>query len=239
MGAPQNSPAVAAAIASNNLRFSYYVLIILGSVVGSIAIYRVAIHFVRHLRTLTCLNNIRQQYFKLPNTLYGWVKQHLLYAPLFNQHHSKEMRIGPIVMGVLPSRFQSLLLTGIITMETILWAYGIEWHGPIMTLLQHLGNRAGTLAIVNLFPLVILAGRNNPLIGLLNISYDTFNLLHRWFGRIVVALALTHGIAEIMSIVEGQQMYEMVKTPGIVIFSDTLKEARFIIFGIVVGNLST
>lgn len=124
-------------------------------------------------------------------------------------------------------------------METILWAYEIEWHGPIMTLLQHLGNRAGTLAIVNLFPLVILAGRNNPLIGLLNISYDTFNLLHRWFGRIVVALALTHGIAEIMSIVEGQQMYEMVKTPGIVIFSDTLKEARFIIFGIVVGNLST
>lgn len=140
-------------------------------------------------------------------------------------------------MGILPSRLQSLLLTGIIIMEAVLCAYGIEWHGPIMTLLQHLGNRAGTLAVVNLIPLVVLAGRNNPLIGLLNISYESFNLMHRWFGRIVVALAVTHGTAEIMSIVVGEQMYEKVKTPGIVLFSNTLKEAEahFIIFGILVS----
>ncbi|KAK4697327.1 hypothetical protein P7C71_g726, partial [Lecanoromycetidae sp. Uapishka_2] len=235
MGAPVNSPAVQAAIASNNLLFSYCILIVLGTVVVSIAIYGNIVHSVQYLRTLTCLNNDRQKYFKLPNTMYGCFKQHLLYAPLFTRRHSKQMRIGPIEMGILPGRFQAFLLAGIFTMEAVLWAYGIEWHGPIMTLLQHLGNRAGTLAVVNMIPLVVLAGRNNPLIGLLNISYDNFNLMHRWFGRIVVALAVSHGVAEIMSIVVGQQMHEKAKTPGIVIFSATLKEkeAHFIIFGVV------
>ena len=41
----------------------------------------------------------------------------------------------------------------------------------------------------------MLAGRNNPLIPLLGISFDTYNLIHRWFGRIVVLEALAHTLA--------------------------------------------
>ena len=44
-------------------------------------------------------------------------------------------------------------------------------------------------------PLFLLAGRNNPLIPLLNISFDTYNLIHRWFGRIVILEALAHTLA--------------------------------------------
>ena len=44
-------------------------------------------------------------------------------------------------------------------------------------------------------PLFIMAARNNPLIKWLNLSFDTFNLLHRWFGRIVVLEALAHAIS--------------------------------------------
>lgn len=40
-----------------------------------------------------------------------------------------------------------------------------------------------------------MASRNNPLINWLNLSFDTFNLLHRWFGRIVVLEAITHTAA--------------------------------------------
>jgi len=40
-----------------------------------------------------------------------------------------------------------------------------------------------------------MAGRNNILINWLNISFDTFNLLHRWFGRVVVLEAVTHTAA--------------------------------------------
>lgn len=40
-----------------------------------------------------------------------------------------------------------------------------------------------------------MAGRNNPLIKWLNISFDTFNLLHRWLGRIVILEAVAHTLA--------------------------------------------
>ena len=224
-----DSPAVAAAIDVNNIRFSHYLLITLGALVISMIVYRISIHAVKHIRTLTCLNNDSQRFFKRPNAIFGWIKQHLLYAPLFRRRH----QIGPVKIGILPTRFQSLLLVGIITMNVVLCAYGIEWHGPVITKLEHLRNRSGTLAVVNMIPLVIMAGRNNPLIGWLSISYDTFNMMHRSFGRVVASFAVTHGVVEIMSIViKGHTTH----TPGWESFTGTLKAARFITFGFVVSH---
>lgn len=37
-----------------------------------------------------------------------------------------------------------------------------------------------------------MAARNNPLINWLNLSFDTFNLLHRWTGRIVALQMIAH-----------------------------------------------
>lgn len=225
-------PAVGAAIVVNNVLFSYYILITLGAIVISMILYQITICSVQNIRTLTCLNNDGQRYFKVPNPKFGWIKEHLLYAPIFRHRHQKQMRIGPVETGILPTRFQSLLLAGIITMNVVLCAYGIEWNGPIFTKLEHLRNRSGTLAVVNMIPLVIMAGRNNPLIGWLDISYDTFNLMHRWFGRIVVSFAVSHGVVEIMAIViRGQKTH----TPAWESFSGTLKEVRFITFGLVVS----
>ncbi len=48
-----------------------------------------------------------------------------------------------------------------------------------------------------------MAGRNNPLIALLGMSFDSFNLLHRWFGRIVVLEALAHTVAHVWKMAEG------------------------------------
>lgn len=223
----KESPAVAAAIVVNNMLFSYYILIVLGAIVVSIFIYRTVVRSVRYFRTLTCLNNENQQFFKSPNPMYSWMKRHLLDAPLFRRRHQRQLRMGPVEMGILPTRFQSLLLVGIIAMNVVLCAYGIEWNGPFMTKLKHLRNRSGTLALVNMIPLVLMAGRNNPFIRLLDISYDTFNLMHRWFGRIVAALAITHATVEITSIAS---------TGGWENFTHTLKEVRLITFGFVVSH---
>ncbi len=38
----------------------------------------------------------------------------------------------------------------------------------------------------------IFAARNNPLIPFLGISFDTFNLFHRWIGRIVILESVAH-----------------------------------------------
>lgn len=55
-----------------------------------------------------------------------------------------------------------------------------------------------------MLPLWLLAARNNPLISWTGISFDTYNLVHRWLGRIVVLEALTHAIAWIIKKVKYQ-----------------------------------
>ena len=232
----QYSPAAVAAVAVDNLRFSHYVLIVLSAIVVSFFIYRIANDSIRHLRTLTCLNSETQRYFKTSNRIFGFIKQHIFYAPLFKKRHSRPVRAGPIDLGTLPTRLQGLLIAGIIAMNVVLCVYGIEWHGPIVTKLKHFRNRSGTLAVVNLIPLVIMAGRNNPLIWLLNVPYDTFNLMHRWFGRIVVSLAITHATVEIINMVVSGTMGQGPHPSGFAIFQQTLASTRFITFGFVVSR---
>ena len=203
---PHETPAQLAAAALDNDRFSKYTLILLAAIVACLGIYRTVLHSVRYIRALTCLNNDTQRYFMDPNELYANFKQHLLYAPLFRKRHGREMRVGPMSFGILPTRFQSLSLAGIVTMNVVFCTYGIEWHGEQSAMLVHLRNRTGTLAMINMIPLVILAGRNNPLIWLLGIPFDVFNLVHRWFGRIVMVQAVLHSLAHMInSINKGKQ----------------------------------
>ncbi|MCJ1307027.1 hypothetical protein MMC25_000673 [Agyrium rufum] len=181
----------------DNERFAHYLLVILAALTVTLAIYRSIIYCVRYIRTLTCLNNDRQFYFRLPQLTFASFKENLLYAPLFSHRHNKEMRlIRGWNIGILPTRFQSLLLLGIVTMNVVLCVKGIEWRqGGTSAMLLHLRNRTGTMSIINMIPLVLISGRTNPLIKLFGISFDTFNLMHRWFGRIVAAEALVHAIA--------------------------------------------
>ena len=189
------SPAQLAAAAFDNELFAHYLVILLAAIVVALGIYRVVILSVQYIRTLTCLNNDTQRYFEEPSHAYGNFKQHLIYAPLFRKRHNRELRISSLSFGILPTRFQSLFLTAVVVMNIVFCAYKIEWHGNQSALLNHLRNRTGTLAVVNMIPLVIMAGRNNPLVTLLSISYDKFNLFHRWFGRIVVVETIVHVLA--------------------------------------------
>jgi predicted ferric reductase len=55
--------------------------------------------------------------------------------------------------------------------------------------------RCGALATFNLIFTVLFALRNNPLIGLLQVSYDAFNIFHRWTARLVVVETTGHVFA--------------------------------------------
>ncbi|KAL8714179.1 MAG: hypothetical protein Q9220_001908 [cf. Caloplaca sp. 1 TL-2023] len=198
----QESPEQIAAAAIDNVRFARYTLTVLAAIVVVLFIFRVVIHTVRYIRTLTCLNNDTQRYFKMPSPAFGAIKQHILYAPLFRRRHNREIHLGWFRLGYVPTRVQSLFLMAVVLMNVTLSVSGIEWSGTRAAALSHLRNRTGTLSVVNMIPLVILAGRNNPLISILNISFDNFNLVHRWFGRIVVLQALAHTIAQVLITVD-------------------------------------
>ena len=167
-----------------------------GAVLAFFLLWNAALRFQAHIRRLTNLTNSAQRYFVAADPYWAWMKKSVIYAPLLRARHNREFRLSSAVnMGTLPTRFQCVLLVGIITMNVILCCITIPFEREETEVLGMIRNRSGTMAVVNLMPLVVIAGRNNPLIKMLDVSFDTWNLLHRWFGRIVVLETLAHVIA--------------------------------------------
>ncbi|GME31677.1 ferric reductase [Neofusicoccum parvum] len=85
-----------------------------------------------------------------------------------------------------------MLLTGYGAGNVVLSFLFVDFNGE--KALEYLRDRTGVLCVLNMLPLFFLAGRNNPLICLTGISFDTFNLVHRWVGRIAVLHAVAHTV---------------------------------------------
>ncbi|KUJ20996.1 ferric-chelate reductase-like protein [Mollisia scopiformis] len=179
-----------------NQDFYNYIFIVCGSLIAALLVWRVGIESVKYVRQLTCLNNDTQLYFTRPSDRFSSVKKHLLYAPVFSKRHNREFQLSSAInVGTLPTRLQLAFLIGYFGTNVAFCVVGIQWKGAAATVEGQLRNRTGILAVVNMIPLFIMAGRNNLLINWLNLSFDTFNLLHRWFGRIVVLEAVAHTVA--------------------------------------------
>jgi hypothetical protein len=159
-------------------------------------LYRFSSVIYSQIRLLVSLNTENQRFFATPSSEWiPWVKKHILYSPLFRVRHNREFQLSAAVnVGTLPTRFQSFFLVGYVASNIIFCTYKLD-YADVTTMLGQLRNRTGVMSTVNMVPLFILAGRNNPLINLLGISFDTFNLIHRWLGRIVVLEALAHTLA--------------------------------------------
>lgn len=194
--------AAKAAAESRNREYGTNILIILGAVVVAFGFYHLVVASVRYIRTLTCINNSSQRYFKLPPQKYALIKKHLIYAPLFRSRHNREFRMFSMNVGVLPTRVQTLLMIGILAMNVTYCFYRIPWQGPRGNLLEQLRNRSGVLAVMNMVPLVLISGRNNPLIVALNLSFDNFNRFHRFQGRLVAAEGVLHATVQLTKMVE-------------------------------------
>jgi hypothetical protein len=176
-----------------NQAFYNYLLIICASLVVVMAAWRVISVSVKYVRTLTCLNNSTQRYFSKPSESFATFKENLLYAPVFRKRHNREFQLSTAVnIGTLPTRLQLLFLIAYFGTNVTFCVTSIDWNQDFATVSEEIRNRSGVLAVVNLVPLFVMSARNNPLITWLNMSYDTFNLLHRWFGRIVVLEIMAH-----------------------------------------------
>lgn len=152
-----------------------------------------------HMRQVSSLSvsGDRQNYWKFVQ--WSWLpslKKNLLYAPFWKKRHNREIKVSAAVnMGTLPSRLHSIILF-ILLGTNLAYMFVLNWENDNMyEFCAELRGRSGTLALVNMVPLIILAGRNNPLIALLRISFDTYNLIHRWLGRLTAIEALIHTIA--------------------------------------------
>lgn len=152
-----------------------------------------------HLRRIFSLtaNRRQQSYWSFDRTIF-WprFKKSVLYAPLGKKRHNREVKFSEAVnVGTLPSRFHAFLLF-LLLGSNIAYCCILDYReNNKAALIAEVRGRTGILATVNMIPLILLAGRNNPAIALLKVSFDTYNLLHRWIGRIVVVEAIAHTIA--------------------------------------------
>lgn len=176
-------------------------LYVLGGVLFVLFIGRAIIRLRHRLRLKHALENYDQSQFVRNSRLSAFVKKHILYAPLLSTRHSREFRLmDTFHMGVVPLRLEAVLLLGYITLNLVFFFALIDWwagYGEMMYQLKYAG---GHLAVMNSPALVLTAGRNNPLIWLLGLPFDTFNLMHRWIGRLMVA----GGILHVTCVVVGQ-----------------------------------
>jgi len=151
-----------------------------------------------HLRHMLNLNSgtLQQSYWSKDRTaIWPRIKKQILYAPLWRKRHNTEIRLSRAMnVGTIPSRLHTMLLSAYL-ISNIIYCLLLTYSDPKAKILAELRGRTGHLAIVNMLPLVVLAGRNSPFIPLLRISFDTYNLFHRWFGRVVTAQAVIHTIA--------------------------------------------
>ncbi|KAK7184993.1 hypothetical protein DPSP01_002821 [Paraphaeosphaeria sporulosa] len=179
-----------------NLNVMHYLGWIWVAFVGTFFIYQVLFHFSKYLRTLACLNNDTQRYFATPNVVFATFRKHFLDAPLFRTRHHREFKLSTAInVGTLPSRLQTFMLFGYFATNVGLSVWKIDWSQSYSAAAGEFRNRTGVMAVINMIPLFLLAGRNNPVIKLTAISFDTMNLIHRWFGRIVVLEAVAHTVA--------------------------------------------
>jgi predicted ferric reductase len=162
--------------------------------VAVIFAYRSVCRVHAHMRHLACLTNDgTQRYFTIASPTMAWLKDHIFYAPTFHHRRATELKFSKhFNLGTIPTRFQSLFITAIIAVNVFSSVYNIPWSDPALQVMPILRNRTGTLAVGNLIPLVVMATIKNPLIALLDISYDTFNLMHRWLGRLCILQGIAH-----------------------------------------------
>ncbi|CAL3962684.1 hypothetical protein PZA11_000234 [Diplocarpon coronariae] len=171
--------------------FSWWSLGILALVIITV---RTSQRLHAHMRHLSAMGRTIQTYWGRNTTPLFWkFKKHILYAPLVHKRHNREFRLSSAInMGTLPSRFHSIQIFLYIA-ATLFYTLDIGWNGVNRyQVAAELRGRSGMISVSNMIPLVIFAGRNNPLIAVLQISFDTYNLMHRWLGRIVMFEALIH-----------------------------------------------
>ncbi|CAG7918737.1 unnamed protein product [Penicillium olsonii] len=120
-------------------------------------------------------------------------KKHILYAPIWGTRHSREFRCFRLHMGSIPLRLEIICLLLYLALNLIFIIVTVDWWiDDYPKKMFQLKYSAGHLAVMNTPGLVLAAGRNNPLVQLLGISFDTFNFMHRWVGRVIAANAVVH-----------------------------------------------
>ncbi|KAJ5155344.1 Riboflavin synthase-like beta-barrel [Penicillium capsulatum] len=154
--------------------------------------WRTAIRIRHHYRSKIALRVDDQTQLSRTGGFNASLKKHLFYAPLWGSRHSREFRFFKLHMGSIPLRLELILLLVYLALNVAFIISTVDWWEEYNEMMFQLKYSAGHLAVMNTPGLVLSAGRNNPLVSLMGLSFDSFNFMHRWVGRVIAVNAVIH-----------------------------------------------
>jgi hypothetical protein len=102
-------------------------------------------------------------------------------------------------MGYVPGRSLSIFIGMYVVMNIILSSVSFRNFSPNtwfassqFEMCEYVGNRTGTLSLVNMSIAILFAGRNNILIAVTGWSQTSFLTLHRWIASVAALQAFVH-----------------------------------------------
>ncbi|KAG5368262.1 Ferric/cupric reductase transmembrane component 1 [Yarrowia sp. C11] len=130
------------------------------------------------------------------------LRKHISLPAAFGYKHSQPFRVLQGIFSMcMPTRVQSVIVTLYVLFAFIACFPGYDlfdentvFPSHSMQLRKYVATRTGVLAFAQLPLLFLFAGRNNIMMGITGWSFDTFNVYHRWIARVMVALAIAHGV---------------------------------------------
>lgn len=159
-------------------------------------VYFVGMGTSRKIRTVMCINQDRQNYFRIPSWSGGAWKQYIFYAPLIGKtkwKKSKTMaRSHEEMYRMTPTRIQALSVVIYFAACITFSLVQIEWSKERREVLEDLRNRTGVLAIENMLPAFLFIMRSNPVMWMTGISRECNIFIHIWFAYAAVGLSLVH-----------------------------------------------
>ncbi|KAK9385124.1 ferric reductase NAD binding domain-containing protein [Lipomyces mesembrius] len=133
-----------------------------------------------------------------PGSLVTFFRKHIILPATFSRKHVSPIRFFGVSWNVMPLRWQTLLIVGFVLLNVIL----IFVHHNIIResheawaipAARFYANRSGIMATTMIPLLFLFGGRNNIMTTVTGWSHETFNMFHRWTGRMMFFQSLVHG----------------------------------------------
>lgn len=185
----------------NQLIGSYYTYSRNLEVANLYSIY-IYIYFSMILLVSTLLNYC--QYTSFNNVFFKYkllrfFRGYIIIPTLFKEH-AAYFNCGKLIIGLLPTRSESLVILGYIVQHIYLLSSGFQYdpnHCLFADMriqkLRFFADRAGILAFANLPIIILLSTRNTICEYLTGVKYATSIMFHKWIGRIMFIDVMLHG----------------------------------------------
>lgn len=177
-------------------------------------LFRTYIHNVHHSRLAITVGSsytsTASRFYSLPPPKkFSWLRRHLILAPLHKLRHNNPWTLSlplstiKVHLGTLPSRLHFIFIFLYVLSNVLYCTLYLPWNGSIgpegkfraptkASLVAEFRGRTGVMATVNMIPLFICMVRNNWIGDAVEVGFDTWNLFHRWIGRIIVLESFAH-----------------------------------------------